>query len=265
MAKKLGLALGSGGARGLVHVGVIKTLVKHNIPIDYITGSSIGACFGAHYALYKDLDKLEEFALGNKMDKLISFLEISFGGGLIKGQKVEKNFASWFDGAEFKDLQIPFQAAVTDLLAGETVFLKSGLLSTAVRASSSIPGIFVPVKIDKKVFVDGGVSCPVPVEQVKKMGADVVLGVNLYNIKNDGEIDGEKITLKQTAWRSALIGLNTLAEHSLQNADVVINPLVNKYADIKKYFAKNYDKEAIEIGEKEAEKIIPILKKKLGI
>lgn len=71
--KKFGLVLGSGSVRGLVHVGVIKALVKHNIPIDYITGASIGACFGAHYALYKDLDKLEEFALGNKMKKLSSF------------------------------------------------------------------------------------------------------------------------------------------------------------------------------------------------
>jgi NTE family protein len=136
----------------------------------------------------------------------------------------------------------------------------------AVRASSSVPGIFVPVKISDKILVDGAASCPVPVEEVKNMGAEVVLAVNLYNIKSDGEFGEKNITLKQTTWRSAIIGLNTLSDYCARGADIVIDPFLNKYSDIKKYFSPKYDnKEAIAIGEAEAEKIIPSLKKKLGL
>ncbi len=183
--KKLGLALGSGAVRGLAHIGVIKTLLKHNIRIDYIAGSSIGACIGAHYALYQDIEKLQSDATQNKKDKLFVLLDPAGKGGLIKGERLGKLLNSWWNAAEFKDLEIPFQAVATDLATGKPIVLDKGSLSLAARASSAIPGIFTPVNFENKFLIDGAMSCPVPVEMVKKMGADIVLAVNLYN--NDGE------------------------------------------------------------------------------
>ena len=117
--KKIGLALGSGGVRGLVHVGVLKVLIENNIPIDYIAGTSIGAWVGAHYALFQDIKKLEEFTVGKRQEKLLSFIDTSFSGGLVKGKKLEKLLNVWLNNSDFKDLKIPLSIVSTDLIKAE--------------------------------------------------------------------------------------------------------------------------------------------------
>ena len=119
--KTVGLALGSGGVRGIAHIGVIKTLIKHGIPIDYMAGSSIGAWVACHFALFLDIDKTSEFTIGKKREKLISFLELTRRGGLVKGLKLEAFLEEWFEGKDFSDLKIPVKVAGTDIVNGEKI------------------------------------------------------------------------------------------------------------------------------------------------
>ena len=114
--KKLGVALGSGGLKGLYHIGVLRALAENDIQIDYLAGSSVGAWVGGHYARFKNIEKLEELTNGRKVEKLISMFEFSFSGGLIKGQKLERLLDEWLEGAQFNDLHIPFRVVATDLI-----------------------------------------------------------------------------------------------------------------------------------------------------
>ena len=176
---KIGLALGSGGARGLAHIGVIKVLEQNNIPIDFITGSSIGSMVGGFYASGLSIQEIEEIALNTDWKKLLFLVDPKLKHGLIGGDKIRTFINSYINGKKFEDCRIPFAAVATDLKTGEIVPLKSGELTPAIRASISIPLVFKPVKIDNRTLADGGLSSPIPVEVVRNMGADIVIAVNL--------------------------------------------------------------------------------------
>jgi len=182
LRKKVGLVLGSGGARGLAHIGVIKVLEKNNIPIDYIVGTSIGAFIGAAYASTKDINKIEESFMATDWKRILKFSSdfAPFSGGLIKGEYI-KNFAknNLNINKTFNDLKIPFIAIATDIETGQAEILKSGNLIDSIRASVSLPGIFKPVKIENKILIDGGLSNPVPSNITRQMGADIIIAVDL--------------------------------------------------------------------------------------
>ena len=184
--KTVGLALGSGGIKGLAHVGAIKALKRHNIPIDYIAGTSIGAWVGAHYAIYKDIKKLETFTLGKKKEKLHSMFELTLKGGFIKGNKVQHLFEQWLEDAEFQNAQIPLRIVATELINGGEIVFSTGKIAPALRASMGVPSIFAPFEYNDMILVDGGICNPVPADIVRKMGADIVISVNLdnYRLKN---------------------------------------------------------------------------------
>lgn len=262
--KKVGLALGSGGVRGLAHVGVIKTLLKHQIPIDFISGSSIGAWVGAHYALFQDIEKLEEITAGKKQEKLLSFLEPTFTGGLIKGDKLEKLLNNWLNHATFNDLSIPLKMVATDLTNGEPVILDTGALAPAIHASMAIPGLFQPVKNKEKILVDGGICNPVPDEVVKNMGAKIIISVNLDDFRMDDDINKKRWSLGEITYRTIKIMRHNLAKNSLRNSDFIIEPRLAKYSSWKQYFTKGIEQEIVALGSKETEKIIPQLIKKLA-
>ena len=177
--KTVGLALGSGGVRGLAHVGIIKTLIENGIPIDNIAGTSIGAWVGAHYALFQDIEKLEEYTVGKKKEKFLSMLEISFKGGVIKGRKIVQLFDEWLDGAAFEDTKIPIKIIAADVITGEQVVFDSGKLAPAIRASISIPSLFEPFSYKGNTLIDGGICNPVPVDIAKGMGSDVIIATSL--------------------------------------------------------------------------------------
>lgn len=261
--KKLGLALGGGAVRGLAHVGVLKALIKHQIPIDYITGCSIGAWVGAHFALYQDIDKLEALMLEKKKEKLLSFLEPSLVGGLIKGDKLEKLFDTWLNGASFSDLQIPLNIVAIDLVKGEQIVFKTGRLATAIHASVAIPGVFKPLVIKGKVLADGGICNPVPDDLVRELGAEVVLAVNLDNFQKNPNFNTKKTGVADILVRTTEMLRYFLAQYSMNNADIIIQPPLAKYSSWREYFIKDIGHKIIKIGEKETEKIIPLLKKKL--
>jgi len=177
--QKIGLALGSGSARGLAHIGVIRALEDAGIKIDYISGTSIGALIGSVYASDK-LDALEKVYRDFDWKKIAYFFDVVFPkSGLIDGNKVEDFVREYTHAKNIEDLPLPFQAVATDMSTGKEVVLDKGDVIEAVRASISVPGIFTPVRKDGRVLVDGGLVNPVPVSTVRSMGAEFIIAVDL--------------------------------------------------------------------------------------
>ena len=176
---KVGLALGSGSARGWAHIGVIRSLAEAGIHVDYVAGTSIGALIGAVYASGK-INSLEDVVLHLDWKKIVYFFDVVFPkSGLIDGNKVADFIRGHVGEGNIEDLPIPFCAVSTDLATGKEVIIKEGDIIEAVRASISVPGIFTPVKKGAMTLVDGGLVNPVPVSVVREMGADFVIAVDL--------------------------------------------------------------------------------------
>lgn len=180
---KIGLALSGGAVWGISHIGVLKAFEDNQIPISFIGGTSIGALIGALYAAGMTVAELESLAL-NTQWKDISKLSLLFRG-LLSNEPMEQYIENLVGNLTFDDLKIPFQAVATDLITGEEVILKSGKLATALRATTAIPGIYQPVQIENKTLVDGGIVNNVPIQMVRNMGADLVVGVSLSSVLNN--------------------------------------------------------------------------------
>jgi len=178
---KFGLALGSGSARGMAHIGVIQVLEAYHIPIDMIAGTSIGSVVGSVYATGASVEQMKEAALAMKQRGSFAIFDPTIPrSGLISGNRAEEILNSIaLQDKTFDDLKIPFAAVATDIKTGAKVILNQGSVIKAVRASISIPGIFTPVKYQDYYLVDGGVVDPVPVDVVQKMGADIIIAVSL--------------------------------------------------------------------------------------
>jgi NTE family protein len=177
--KKIGLALGSGSARGWAHIGVIKALTDAGIHVDYVAGTSVGAVVGAVYASGR-IDSLEDVVLNLDWKKIAFFLDVVFPkSGLIDGIKIADFIRDNVGEKNIEDLAIPFCAVSTDLMTGNEVMIRNGDIIEAVRASISVPGVFTPVRKSSAILVDGGLVNPVPVSAVRQMGADVVIAVDL--------------------------------------------------------------------------------------
>jgi NTE family protein len=174
----VGLALGSGSARGWSHVGVIRALEQIGIRPDLVCGTSVGALVGAAYAAGK-LDRFEQWLLELKVADIVGFMDFSLRSGLFKGQRMMDFFRRHFDDRPIESLQLPFGAVATALQTGAEVWLRSGSTLDAVRASIALPGVFAPVTRDDVVLVDGGLANPVPVSLARAMGADIVIAVDL--------------------------------------------------------------------------------------
>lgn len=253
---KIGLVLGSGGPKGLAHIGVIKVLEENNIPIDFIAGSSIGAMVGGFYASMKDIKQIEKIAVDASWRLILSLIDPSFRQGLVGGEKLKKFIESCIGKVRFQDLKIPLSVIATDLKTGEAVSINKGEVASAIRASISFPLVFKPVKQDDRLLADGGLSLPVPVEIAKKMGAELVIAVNLdagyfANNHNNGNFGFYKI-----ANNSINLLRHHLASWNVKNADIVINPRLgdihwNKFLD---------GKDIILAGEEATRDTLPQLK-----
>lgn len=175
---RIGLALGSGSARGWAHIGVIRALADAGIEPDLVCGTSIGALVGAAYVA-GELDRLEAWVRSLRLQTVVGFLDVSLNGGLIKGEKLITFFREHFVDRDMQELGRPFGAVATDLAHGREVWLREGGVSDAVRASIALPGLFTPARRDGVWLVDGGLVNPVPVSLARAMGADVVIAVDL--------------------------------------------------------------------------------------
>ena len=175
---RLGIALGSGSARGWAHIGVLRALQAAGIEPDIVCGTSIGAFVGAAYAS-GDLDKLEAWAHGLTRRDVLGFFDVSLAGGLIKGQKLLGFAASTFLDGTFAELERPFACVATDLASGREIWLRDGQVAEAVRASIALPGLFAPHLMGERFLVDGGLVNPVPVSLCRALEAEVVIAVDL--------------------------------------------------------------------------------------
>lgn len=182
---QVGLALGSGGARGWAHIGVIRALEDAGIAIDCVAGTSIGAFVGAIYA-GGSLDDLEAFVREIEWRTIVSLLDVEFPTrGLLDGEKIYELISTHLLDTRLEDTRIPFACVATDLQSKQAVILNTGSMVDAVRASISIPGVFTPFKMGESYLVDGGVVNPVPVDVLQGMGADRVIAVNLNHPYSD--------------------------------------------------------------------------------
>lgn len=173
------LVLGSGGARGLAHIGVIRWLLENNYEIKSIAGCSIGSLIGGVYAAGK-LDLLEEWMLSiNKLD-IAALLDLSWGsGGIFKGDKIINTLKKFLEDVEIENLSIPFTAVAADIVTEKEVWINTGSLFDAIRASVSLPLFFTPVKYKDSILIDGGILNPVPIAPVFTDDTDLTIAVNL--------------------------------------------------------------------------------------
>jgi NTE family protein len=175
---KLGIALGSGSARGWAHIGVLLALKEQGIAPDFIAGCSMGAMVGAAFAAGR-IEQLEAWALTLDWKRVVGLLDLGLRGGLIKGDRLLNMFQGQFVECQFSELLFPFAAVATDLATGKEHWLREGSVSDAVRASCTVPGLFRPVLRDGRYLVDGSVVNPIPVSLCRAMGAEVVIAVDL--------------------------------------------------------------------------------------
>ena len=179
--KKTALVLGSGAARGLAHIGVLKVLEKAGIKIDLIVGTSMGAMIGGAYAAGLSAQKIEQVACETNWLKVaqVLFPKRLQINGLLDGHRMQDFMAALFGDRQIEELDIPFACVATDIWAGEEIVLNTGSLVRAIRASLSFPFLFTPVEINGRYLVDGGVVNPLPVSVAREMGAEFVIAVNV--------------------------------------------------------------------------------------
>ncbi len=252
--KKVGLALGGGGVRGLAHVGVLNVLEREGIKIDLIVGTSVGALIGGAYAAgvkpreisakvysYLKSPEFEESAIksigmsfspGQKsiLQKVQTFtrnqyylVRALFGRSILPSKEFQSIINYLLPDIDIRETRIPFRAVATDLITGGQIVLSEGPLRQAVLASSSVPGAAEPVHLGKWLLADGGVTSLVPVHATRKAGADVVIAVM---VDRDLPMDTEIQTAKDVLYRAGEITANALEAAELKNADVIIRPEV---------------------------------------
>jgi NTE family protein len=249
---RLGIALGGGGTRGFAHVGVLKALESHQLAPSLISGTSAGSVVGALYASGMTGFKLHEtsFALDEARLKDLDLLGMS--RGLVRGQKLQDYINELVSQRTLDQLGKPFVAVATDLDSGQRVIFARGNTGQAVRASCSIPGLFQPVVIAGKRYVDGGVVSPVPVDAVRQLGAELVIAVDISaSVSNPMASSG----VADVLGRALVIMGQQLGAQEMARADVLIRPHVSGMSS-RDFEQKN---QAILEGEKAGEAAIPAL------
>jgi NTE family protein len=251
----IALVLGGGASRGFAHVGVIKALEQQGVRPDIVVGTSAGSFVGALYAGGYDAIALEVIALGMEQAQL---RDVTFPDrGFVKGELMQDFINQYLDNRSIEDLPRRYAAVATDLQSGSMMVFNRGNTGMAVRASSSIPGIFQPVSIAGREYVDGGVLSPVPVRVAKKMKPDIIIAVDVSR-KPDSAVE-IRDTLDVLSQTIAIMGKES-SQAEMREADVVIRPDVSEIGTVD-FEAR---KVAIEMGEKAAQENLPRILALLG-
>lgn len=256
--KKVGLALSGGAARGFAHLGVIKVLTEHGIPVDFVAGTSAGSFAGAAFAAGMSVDDIID------MSRDVSWARISGLSGLpralLSNAKMAKLIRKRFPVHTIEEMKIPFAAVACDLDTGkEYVFKGSGDLATAVRASCAIPGVYAPIRHGSHFLVDGGIVTPMPSETVKNMGAEVIIAVDV--LASGSSYFTRPNTLLGVMLQSALTVIKAASEAQHYHADVVVIPQI---AHMRPDQLGRLD-EFVELGEKAALEKVDEMKTLIGI
>ncbi|NJD57215.1 MAG: patatin-like phospholipase family protein [Nitrospirae bacterium] len=248
---KVALVLGGGASRGFAHIGVLKILEGSRVPVHMIVGTSAGSFVGSLYAYGFNAFQLQKIALSIDQAEIIDYTVPD--NGFVKGEKLETYINNLVQNAPIEKMRIPFYAVATNVQNGREVVFGSGNTGTAVRASCAIPGIFRPVKIGNDMYVDGGVVSPVAVDAARRLGADVVIAVDISADMATKQPEGTIDTILQA------IGImqSKISAAQLSHADVVVHPNVGRIG------AADFDKrhDAIMEGEKAALAALPAIQK----
>ena len=244
---KIALVLGAGASKGFAHVGVLKILETNKIPIHLIVGTSVGSVVGSFYAYGLNAFELQRLSFSVEQKEIVDLTLPD--NGFIKGEKLEEFVNKVVKNTPMEKLKLPFYAVATEIQNGQETVFGRGNTGQAVRASCSIPGVFRPVKIGDKIYVDGGVVSPVAVEAAKRLGADLVIAVDI-------SASSERIppaNTIETLLQSIDIMYSKLAAIQLSKADVIIRPKVGHIGSAD--FSRRH--EAILEGEKAAAEVLP--------
>lgn len=234
-AQKIGLALGSGGPRGLAHIGVIKALLEHRIPIDVIAGASAGSLIGGMYLALGSIQKVEDIAKSlSYKDIIAAFADFGSRSGIIKGVKMEQHLTHLLGRKKIENLPIPYAAVATDMTSGDTVTISRGSLVKAIRASSSVPALVDAAFFGKTYLIDGGGSNPVPVNVARDLGAKYVIAVNLdvYEFFNVNRLPAKMPSVTDMGLAALHMLRYNLAKKLCADADVTITPPVASISSI---------------------------------
>jgi len=251
----IGLALGGGFARGFAHLGVLRVLEEHDIPVTHIAGTSVGSILGAAYASGAPLERIIACCKGLRFRDIARWRVSRLG--LANNARLGGLIDRVFESRQFEDLKIPVAIVATDLANGEPVVFTQGNLKDAIRASCAFPGLFEPVEIGTRFLADGGLVAPVPTRAARELGAEVVIGVSVG--VQDG-YRGAPTNVFQVVSRAVSAAQKHQTEVWERQADLVLRPDVQGLAWDD--FARA--DEAIEAGAAAAERALPRLEKLLG-
>jgi NTE family protein len=251
---RVGLALGGGSARGFAHIGVLKSLDQAGIRPEVVVGTSAGALVGAFYAAGMTPWQIEEAALRTREMDMADFASTNRRGMLV-GDSLARFVNDSLKGARIEDMRIRYAAVATDLRSGELTLLRSGPVSDAVRASCSIPGVFVPREMAGRELVDGGLVSPLPVRSARQLGCDFVIAVDVGTRPHRESLPG----MYEVILQSFEIMGRALAEQEAQGADLVLRPDTSRYASSD----FNARREMIQLGYEAAQRALPELQRRL--
>lgn len=263
MSKTLGLALGSGGSRGIAHIGFLQALDEEGIKPDFVAGCSMGAVVGGGYASGLTPEELKKMVFSLKKHELFDLTPNPISHmGLLRSKKLYELLKKRLKKSNIEEFDIPFKCVATDLLSGTVHVFESGDAATAIQASSSVPALFRPVKLEDKLLVDGGCLCRVPVRIVKEMGADVVIAVDV--LKNCSEpVDNVKNILALLLRVFDVIEAKNANSLKVQVSDICDLWLEPEISGMSQYKIKNlkpaYD-EGYALGKANVQKIKELLK-----
>lgn len=253
---RIGLALGGGAARGFAHVGVIQVLEEAGIRPQFVVGTSAGSLVAALYASGMQAAELKKTAISMQEAAITDWLLPIFNRGALKGDALAQYVNQQVQSRSIENMSLPLGIVATDLRTGEAVVFRRGNTGTAVRASSAVPGVFLPVKIGDREYVDGGLVAPVPVQQARQMGANFVIAVDISSDPQSGETGDVFKILLQTF---TIMGrsINALA---LRQADLVVRPSLKDVGSAD--FASR--ERSIEQGRQAMLAALPLLRQKLA-
>ena len=252
---KIGIALGGGAARGYAHIGVLNAIDELNIPISYVSGTSIGSFIGALYTSGNLKTFENEVRSRNSFMKDVLFkLDPVFPKlSIMNGNEVIKIFKELTDIRTFEELEIPLTTVATDIINNKKIESSKGDIINAIKASIAIPGVLTPTYVNENLCVDGGLIDPVPLQSIVDMGSDITLAVNLYGLQSSEKNDN-KYNIVDIVDRSAKIILNNVTHLSFKNnePDILIEPPIDQF----KGWDFHRSNELIEIGYDTAKKIL---------